>query len=416
MDADRKFRQWRQISWFGLLTIVVAACSSAVAESSAAPDVADATGGTVIEYYPDANVRAYNNRARAQRPVEQSAIPPRHLDLEVFPEALVDRTLIVSGGPPPDGIQSIDAPTFSSAESIDWIEDQEAVLVLELDGIVRVYPTQIMILHEIVNDDIEGRPVTVTYCPLCNSGVAFDREVVAPSGEPLVLDFGTSGSLYQSALVMYDRQTESLWTHFDGRAVVGVLVGTELELLPLSTFAWEDVRDAHPDVLVLDRPESRRAYGVNPYGSYDQFDSPLGGFFTGDVDPSIPPMSRVTGLGSNSDGVAVTMELLVADGVVEATVDGRRVIVWHQPGLASSLDASDVAGGRDIGAVAAFYADGEFEQTDEGFTDVATGSTWNVLGRATEGPRTGEQLERAVHVDTFWFAWSTYHPATELLN
>jgi hypothetical protein len=110
---------------------------------------------------------------------------------DAFPEPLIDPAEILSGGPPPDGIPAIDSPTFERVADVDWLAEDEAVLAVEIDGDARAYPYQIMTWHEIVNDTVGGVPVAVTYCPLCNSGVGFDRRV----GDK-VLDFGTSGRLY----------------------------------------------------------------------------------------------------------------------------------------------------------------------------------------------------------------------------
>ncbi|MDP1804103.1 MAG: DUF3179 domain-containing (seleno)protein, partial [Acidimicrobiales bacterium] len=115
-----------------------------------------------------------------------------------LPKPLVDMREVISGGPPPDGIPAIDAPRFQAVAAVDWLRDREPVLALEIDGDARAYPIQVMTWHEIVNDTVGQVPVTVTYCPLCNSALAYDRRV----GDS-VLDFGTSGRLYRSALVMY---------------------------------------------------------------------------------------------------------------------------------------------------------------------------------------------------------------------
>ena len=346
-------------------------------------------------------------------------MPPRHLDEERFPEVLIERDRIVWGGVAPDAIAAIDEPRFRPARTIDWLADEEAVLVLQVDQQVRAYPVQIMTWHEIVNDVVDDRAIAVTYCPLCNSGVAFDREVGGRT-----LDFGTSGSLYRSALVMYDRQTESLWTHLDGRAVVGDLVGAELDTLSLATVAWADFRDAHADAPVLTRRTGhRRSYGENPYAGYDSADAPLTGWFTEDVDDRFPAFARLVGIGGQSDGdaVAVTTSLVRRAGVVTLEVDGRPVTVWHQPGTASSLDADTIADGDDVGATGVFVAEADgqtltFRQVTDGFEDDQTGSTWNILGEATEGPLAGTALEPIPHLDTFWFAWSSLRPDTEVVS
>jgi len=418
-------------SLFAALVIagVVVGCSSGtVNEEAVAPEVVvprpdpgrDVAGDDrPFETYPDRAERRLNLLAAESRPVEPSAMPPRHLDADRFPESRVERTRIVSGGPPPDGIPSIDDPRFEPVDEVDWISDDEAVLSLRVGEVERAYPIRIMAWHEIVNDVIDDVPVAVTYCPLCNSAVAFDRRV---DGE--VLDFGTSGSLYLSALVMYDRQTETLWTHFDGRAVIGTMVGTDLEVLPVATVSWRDFRDANPDgeVLSLDTGHDR-PYGRNRYVGYDQSETPLSGFFTMDIDARETAMQRVVGIVGRDEDLAIPTERLRSAGTVSTELDDRPITVWHLPGTASPLQHETVDGGDDIGATGVFYTDGLedvggdviFVRDGAGFVDDVTGSRWNLLGEAIEGPLAGQRLERATHLDTFWFAWSSYRPETTLL-
>jgi hypothetical protein len=367
--------------------------------------------------YPDRAVRRLNLMAAERRPVEPSAMPPRHLDEETFPVSLVERTRIVSGGPPPDGIPAIDDPAFERAAEVEWLSDDEAVLSLEVDGVARAYPARVMTWHEIVNDVLAGVPVAVTYCPLCNSAVAFERRL-----EGRTFDFGTSGALYLSALVMYDRQTETLWTHFDGRAVVGTLAGAELERLPVATVSWREFREANPDAEVLSRDTGHdRPYGRNRYVAYDQSDAPLTGFFTGDIDVREQAMQRVVGIYGDERDLAISTDRLREAGTVDTELDGRPITIWYEPGLASPLQKEAIDGGDDIGATGVFLTDsladpGTFEQTAEGFVDDASGSTWNIFGRAVDGPLAGHQLQRVEHLDTFWFAWSSYRPDTDLLD
>ncbi|MEX2550965.1 MAG: DUF3179 domain-containing protein, partial [Nitriliruptoraceae bacterium] len=335
---------------------------------------------------------------------------------ELHPVTLVDRELIVSGGPPPDGIPSIDEPAFEHVSEVDWLDDGEAVFAVEVDGVSRAYPAQILVWHEIVNDELDGVPVSVTYCPICNSAVAFERAL-----DGRILDFGTSGTLFQGALVMYDRQTESLWTHFDGRAVVGTLVGAELAMVPVQTLTWDDYRTAHPRGQVLSRETGyQRSYGDNPYGSYhDSLSSPP--FTYRDVDGRLDPLATVVGLRGGRDQVAVDAEHLEHEGVVDLQLDGRPVTVWHRPGMAFPVGAARVADGDDVGTTPAFYADRfegpvRFTPVADGFVDSVTGTTWSVLGRGVAGPHEGEQLEPVLVVNTRWFAWSGYHPSTRLVD
>lgn len=397
--------------------LTMAACSPSPPSAVSDASVEAATEPVrTFEEYPDFATRQMWRRASEPRPVERSALPPRHLDVELFPDVLVERTRI-DGGVPADAIPAIDHPKFQRAETVDWLDKAEAVITLRVGDHVRVYPVQVMMWHEIVNDRIAGLPVVVTYCPLCNSAVAFERRV-----DGRLLEFGTSGALYQSALVMYDRQTETLWTHFDGRAVVGTLIGAQLEFIPVSTVAWDDVRRAHPDAQVLTRDTGyNRSYGRNPYVGYDQLDKPLTGSFSGDVDARAKAMTRVVGVHVDGDSLAVPTDVLSSAGVVDAELDGARITLWHVSGTASPLHRRSVTEGEDVGATGVFIPvhNGRqlrFHREDDRFIDAQTHSSWNILGEAVDGPLTGERLEAVPHVDTFWFAWSTYRPGTALVE
>jgi hypothetical protein len=334
-----------------------------------------------------------------------------------FPDPLIDLEHLVSGGPPPDGIPPIDEPNFQPAREVDWLEGREPLLSLTVGGETRGYPLQVMTWHEIVNDTVGGVPVAVTYCPLCNSGVAFERE----AGERL-LDFGTSGMLYADNLVMYDRQTESLWPQLTGQASVGVLTGTQLEAIPMGVVGWDQFRTAHPDALVLTRDTGHdRPYGRNPYAGYD---NPNGGLLVeppGGRDPRLPVKARVVGIHLRGDAVAIVRDLVAQDGVLPVTVGGRDLVVWHRPGQRSALDDEQIDSGQEIGTVGVFDArlDGRelsFTANGDGFTDDQTGSVWNVLGQATAGRLAGKQLRPVTHLDTFWFAWVAFRPDTRLVD
>ncbi len=309
---------------------------------------------------------------------------PRHAE---FPDALIDLDQLVSGGPPPDGIPPIDKPKFADADAVDWLDEQEPVLSLTVAGETRGYPLQVMTWHEIVNDTVGGVPVAVTYCPLCNSGVAFHRQV----GKRL-LDFGTSGKLYANNLVMYDRQTESLWPQLTGQASVGVLTGTKLKAIPMGVVGWAQFRAAHPDALVLTQDTGHdREYGRNPYTGYDDPNGALLIEPPGGNDPRLPVKERVIGIQEGEEAVAIRRGRIAEDGVVSVTVGGRDLVVWHRPGQRSALDAGEIAQGKQIGTIGVFDPRAgrqtlTFTADGKGFRDDQTGSTWNILGEATAGP------------------------------
>jgi hypothetical protein len=339
---------------------------------------------------------------------------PRHSG---FPEPLIDPDDLVSGGPPPDGIPPIDDPKFAPASEIDWLGDDEPVLSLTVGDETRAYPLQVMTWHEIVNDRVGGIPVTVTYCPLCNSGVAFERRVAGR-----LLDFGTSGLLHIDNLVMYDRQTESLWPQLTGQASVGTLTGTQLKAIPMGVVSWKQFRASNPDALVLTRETGfRRDYGRNPYTGYDDPDGDLLVDPPGGTDGRLPVKERVVGITVGSDSVAIRRALVAGAGVVPLMVGGHDVVVLHQPGQSSALDTGRIADGQEIGSIGVFRPTIRgrsltFAIRCERVVDVQTGSTWSVLGEATSGQLAGSRLPAVVHLDTFWFAWVGFHPDTRLVE
>ncbi len=168
-----------------------------------------------------------------------------------------------------DGIPALRDPNFVPVAEVTFLNDREPVIAFQHNGEARAYPLQILMWHEIVNDVVGGRPVLITFCPLCNTAIAFDRTV-----DGTVLSFGVSGFLRNSDLVMFDDETESFWQQITGEAIVGVRTGTNLELLPSSIVSWEDFRTSFPDGSVLSQDTGfSRPYGRNPYVGYDDINS-----------------------------------------------------------------------------------------------------------------------------------------------
>ncbi|MEX2367391.1 MAG: DUF3179 domain-containing protein [Pseudohongiellaceae bacterium] len=173
---------------------------------------------------------------------------------------------ILRGGPPRDGIPAIDDPKFETADEAGWLQPDDRVLGLSIEGEARAYPVAILNWHEIVNDTVAGQPVVVTFCPLCNTGMVFDAEI---EGEPHT--FGVSGLLFQSDVLLYDRETESLWSQIWSKALTGPQQGKQLTPLPVKHTSWQAWREDHPDTLVLSRETGfRRDYMRNPYAGYEQ--------------------------------------------------------------------------------------------------------------------------------------------------
>ena len=320
---------------------------------------------------------------------------------------------IMSGGPPRDGIPPIDEPAFvAPAEADAWLGDREPVIAVSHGEAAKAYPLQILIWHEIVNDTVGDEPLTVTFCPLCNSAVAFKRRFGAR-----VLDFGTTGRLRHSDLVMWDRQTESWWQQLTGEAIIGELAGKRLEAVPASIVSYATFKETYPQGLVLARPEgSYRDYGRNPYTGYDDIDN-VPFLYQGEQDPRLPPMERVVAVSLGEADKAYPHRVLADKRVVDDTLNGEPIVVLYSNGTASALDASRIAEARDAGATGVFVpqADGRpltLAAVGDQFTDAETGSTWNVLGKAVAGPLAGAQLEPVVHGDYFAFAWLAFKPDT----
>lgn len=326
-----------------------------------------------------------------------------------------------SGCPWRDCIPSIEDPRFETIEEAS-AETAAAIPIVhvELNGDARGYPLDILTRHEIVNDVIGGEPVAVTFCPLCNTAIAFKRSV---GGE--VLEFGVSGLLRNSDLVMYDRATHSLWQQATGRALVGAYVGARLEKLPAAIISFGQFAEEFPDGLVLSR--GGRPYGENPYDGYDDEERrPF--LFSGEIDPRLPGTRRVVALETTdpatgaAEYIAYPWPLLAERRAINDTRGGLPIAVLWTPGTNTALGARSIAQAEDIGAAAVFNTligdialflepNPEDERT---FIDNATESVWNVFGRAISGPFEGAQLEPVVHADYFWFAWAAFHPETEV--
>ena len=299
----------------------------------------------------------------AKEQTANTAAPEPEYEIKVTSEGvkyIVDPQKISGGGPPKDGIPSIDNPKFVSLDEADqWIEDNELVLAIIYKGVTRVYPLQIMVWHEIVNDIIAGDPILITYCPLCGSGIAYERQI---NGEEV--EFGTSGKLYNSNLVMYDRKTDSYWSQIEGLAIVGELTGTKLIPISIDTVVWRDWKKGHPDSEVLSQETGfSRSYGRDPYGNYYEDSFLL--FPVENEDDRIHPKTVIFGIQVNGIYKAYKEDDLKELKVIEDTIGGIRIKV---------------------------------ERDDSGIVSFTNSET-------------GEEI---VKERDFWFAWYAFHPDTEL--
>jgi hypothetical protein len=328
-----------------------------------------------------------------------------------FSKRAVPISGIFSGGPGKGGIPAIDNPQFESVKAADqWLGGQQPVQVVDINGEVKAYPLGILIWHEIVNDTVGDVSVVITYCPLCNSALTFDRRL----GNRL-LDFDVSGNLRLSGMIMYDRQTETWWQQLEGVGIIGDLVGEQLTLIPSPVVSWKQFKSAHPDAAVLSRDTGfTRRYGSNPYSSHDT-SSPF--LFFEQTDGRLKLLDRIVAIDQGGETVAFPFDVLAQEKVVPYTLAGNDLVVFFQAGTNSALDASTIAAGRDVGATNVFRPFIEdqqltFQSTDNGFIDNETHIIWNLLGKGLIGPLAGTQLESVTHGNHFWFAWGMFKPDT----
>jgi len=245
---------------------------------------------------------------------------------------------IISGGPPKDGIPSIDNPKFKPIPEIKNLTDTEPVITLNYKGVVRAYPIPFLMFHEIVNDVVAGEPVLITYCPLCNTAIVFKALVNGKATK-----FGTTGKLRHSDLLMYDHQTESWWQQFTGTAIVGKMVGTELEFIPSRVESFALFKKRYPKGMVMIKPTTfRRPYGKNPYVGYDDTSRyPM--LYKGKYKGSLAPMQRVIAVKDKAWSLALLRKM-------KKIVAGDLTITWVK-GQNSALDKRDISKGRDVGNV-----------------------------------------------------------------
>jgi hypothetical protein len=315
---------------------------------------------------------------------------------------------IVSGGPPRDGIPSIDNPKFVSTEeaSSNFLQGSDLVVGLEINGDVRAYPLKILVWHEIVNDDVGGTHIAVTYCPLCFTSQVFNRTV-----DGQVVEFGTSGKLYNSNLVMYDRTSESLWSQAMAKGIVGKHAGKDLERIPFDVAAWNEWKRLYPESKVLSTDTGfGRPYGVDPYGNY--YTEPNILFPVSHKDDRLGPKEIVIGLEDNGNHKAYRISDIENKKVVNDAIGNKQIaLVSLEPFMVRVFDRSIQleSSGSQVTTLQLNY-----ESSSNLLVDKETGTKWNFDGEAVEGRMNGKSLMRLPLDEGFWFSWVAFHPDTEV--
>jgi hypothetical protein len=319
------------------------------------------------------------------------------------------------GGPPKDGIPALLRPKFDSVQrATTWLDDREPVLVVESEGQVRAYPFQILMFHELANDMIGDLPVLASYCPLCNSAIAFDRRLDGKTHT-----FGVSGMLRHSDMVMYDHQTETLWQQLTGEGIVGELTGRTLRVVSSQVAHFGAVRERFPDAQVLNRDTGTVVpYGQTPYVGYEG----RGGMMFPAAYPHadrIRALDRLVAIYSEIQPEAHTLASVARGGVRTGKIDDEPYVIFYDPEAVGAMDAKRISDSKQVGSVGVFspIVDGQelkFRSKKNRITDTKTGSEWNLFGEAISGPHQGTRLRALDHGVFYAFAWLAFRPDTTL--
>lgn len=304
---------------------------------------------------------------------------------------------ILSGGPPKDGIPSIDKPKFAKASEAKFVTDDDLVIGVRLNGETRAYPLFILVWHEIVNDKLGDTPVAVTYCPLCFTTQVFERKI----GDSEV-EFGTSGKLYNSNLVMYDRKTDSQWSQAMGRSITGELAGYELKRIPFDVAKWGDWKLLYPETVVLTTDTGFvRSYGSDPYGDYYTNSQIV--FPVENKDDRMHPKEIILGFDDKNTYKAYKLSDVQSKKLINDKINTENILLVSVfPQTARAFDRQ--VDGKIL----------DFTISDGKIIDKQTNSQWDFDGLSISGPLKGRQLERIAFNPGFWFEWVAFHPQTEV--
>lgn len=330
---------------------------------------------------------------------------------EILRNSLVEPSEFHSGGVAKDAIPALSRPRFVlGGVGQHFFSSLEPVIVFEYGGIARAYPLGLMMWHEIINDEVAGLPILITYCPLCNASVVYERRV---SGR--IFDFGVSGLLRNSDLVMYDRQTQSFWQQFTGQCLSGGQVGAQLKNLPSKVVAVGKFVQEFPKGEILS-PETgyNYNYDANPYHRYDsKNEKPF--LFKGALDEKLPPLERVLGVTRGTLAKAYPYSELEKRFVINDELADCPIVVFCQGSTLSVLDQPIISKSRQVAAPEAFSARlmGKvltFDYRDGKNYDRESGSIWNSSGRCLKGFYVGNRLEAVSTVPCFAFSWFAFYP------
>lgn len=321
----------------------------------------------------------------------------------------------------PDQIPPIDKPRFISLEEAkNTYFEHEPVIAVEINNEAKAYPLSVLMYHEIVNDVVGGTPIIATYCPLCNAAIAFHRNLIH-DGKMYELDFGVSGMLRKSDMVMWDRQTQSWWQQFTGEALVGDLTGASLEFIPSLLISLGDFAKNYPNGTVLSTNNGLGEvdYSSNPYVNYDDMDNETPFLFKGEVDKRLPAMERIVDVSFGNTTRIYPLSIIQKEVVINDVIENQPLVIFYESKTVSVLDAKNIKESKAIGAVTVFSPIVEnktltFRSKNEKFYDLETNSEWSITGKCVSGEYKGTQLESIRSGNHFAFAWFAFEPDSEI--
>lgn len=329
---------------------------------------------------------------------------------ELSVDCQLSSSLLTDGGAGgPDAIPALVSPKMVDADNtseLSYLLGTDRVLGVEFNGDARAYPHNIFWWHEVVNDRVGGVDVAITFCPLTGSGLLFD-----PMVQGRKIEFGVSGLLFANNLVLFDRDTRQVYgPQLDVTGRCSAFKGASINLLEVTEMTWARWKELHPNTTVVsENTNFTRPYTVYPYGSYDNIaNNTL--LFPMDTDNSRPIKERVLGIRVGEDGGKGypfgELEALGTTSVVNDQVSGQDVVIFYEAANRKSAHAfTPRAGGQNL----------TFEVVNEQYRDIETGSTWDLLGRAIDGPLDGERLARLTDAYiAFWFAWQFFQPDSDI--
>ncbi len=328
---------------------------------------------------------------------------------------VVDLSELKPAGVGKDGIPAIDRPRFVPPRIADnWLRPREPVIAVHIGRRSKAYPLQILIWHEIVNDQIGDVPIAVTFCPLCYSAIVFDRRIQGKTHT-----FGVSGFLRHSDMVMYDRRTETLFQQFTGEGLVGDHAGVQLKRLPAQIISFGQFRNSYPNGDILSRRTGyNRSYGRNPYVGYDDIgNSPF--LYKGPTDGRLAPMQKLITVSIGETHVAYPYSVTERSKVINDDAGSEPIVVFHVDGALSALDSDRTTASKHIGSTGVFsrrVAGDTLDFYERGgeIRDQQTQSSWDITGKAIKGRLRGVRLAPIPHGDYFAFAWLVFRPQTRI--